>query len=172
MQPTIKQWGMSCEHPILFRSVPSGRVGNAKDAIFRSNEHFREAVGERENLDVQVRSLPEYVLQPERRRQDLRTMPDQRGVWELYGNDCDCNHVAGAGAPARQAAGSGGAQPDRGDAAAQVPGAAPAEKVQHLCTCTGRVQLLWKPCACASSSRTARDSLQYIQSLLNAFSQF
>lgn len=40
------------------RSVPSGRVGNAKDAIFRSNEHFREAVGERENLDVQARSLP------------------------------------------------------------------------------------------------------------------
>ena len=36
------------------RSVPSGRVGNAKDAIFRSNEHFREAVGERESLDVQV----------------------------------------------------------------------------------------------------------------------
>ncbi|CAL5226962.1 g9847 [Coccomyxa viridis] len=37
----------------FFTSVPSGRVGNAKDAIFRSNEHFREAVGERENLDVQ-----------------------------------------------------------------------------------------------------------------------
>ncbi len=28
------------------RSVPSGRVGNAKDAVFRSNEHFREAVRE------------------------------------------------------------------------------------------------------------------------------
>ena len=41
----------------LPRSVPSGRVGNAKDAIFRSNEHFREAVGERENLDVQVAAL-------------------------------------------------------------------------------------------------------------------
>ena len=40
------------------RSVPSGRVGNAKDAIFRSNEHFREAVAEREGLDVQARSLP------------------------------------------------------------------------------------------------------------------
>ena len=39
---------------LLCRSVPSGRVGNAKDAIFRSNEHFREAVGERESLDVQV----------------------------------------------------------------------------------------------------------------------
>ena len=36
----------------LCRSVPSGRVGNAKDAIFRSNEHFREAVTERENQDV------------------------------------------------------------------------------------------------------------------------
>ena len=34
------------------RSVPSGRVGNAKDAIFRSNEHFREAVTEREAQDV------------------------------------------------------------------------------------------------------------------------
>lgn len=29
-------------------SVPSGRVGNSKDAIFRSNEHFRGAVAERE----------------------------------------------------------------------------------------------------------------------------
>ena len=34
------------------RSVPSGRVGNAKDAVFRSNEHFRGAVGEREGADV------------------------------------------------------------------------------------------------------------------------
>ena len=34
------------------RSVPSGRVGNAKDAVFRSNEHFRGAVGEREAADV------------------------------------------------------------------------------------------------------------------------
>jgi len=32
--------------------VPSGRVGNSKDAIFRSNEHFREAVAEREAMDV------------------------------------------------------------------------------------------------------------------------
>lgn len=39
---------------VFCRSVPSGRVGNAKDAIFRSNEHFREAVGERESMDVQV----------------------------------------------------------------------------------------------------------------------
>lgn len=34
------------------RSVPSGRVGNAKDAIFRSNEHFREALRDREDRDV------------------------------------------------------------------------------------------------------------------------
>ena len=34
------------------RSVPSGRVGAAKDAVFRSNEHFREAVSERERTDV------------------------------------------------------------------------------------------------------------------------
>lgn len=32
--------------------MPSGRVGNTKDAIFRSNEHFMEAVGERESIDV------------------------------------------------------------------------------------------------------------------------
>lgn len=36
----------------FFTSVPSGRVGNSSDAIFRSNEHFRMAVAEREALDV------------------------------------------------------------------------------------------------------------------------
>ncbi|KAL0045566.1 hypothetical protein WJX82_010232 [Trebouxia sp. C0006] len=36
----------------FFTSVPSGRVGNAKDAIFRSNDHFRQAVAEREECDV------------------------------------------------------------------------------------------------------------------------
>ena len=36
----------------FFSSVPSGRVGNSRDAIFRSNEHFRSAVAEREALDV------------------------------------------------------------------------------------------------------------------------
>ena len=36
----------------MHRSVPSGRVGNAKDAIFRSNDHFRQAVAEREDCDV------------------------------------------------------------------------------------------------------------------------
>eukprot|EP00884_Botryococcus_braunii_P010410 jgi/Botrbrau1/19370/Bobra.0338s0005.2 len=36
----------------FFTSVPSGRVGNTKDAVFRSNEHFREAVSEREAMDV------------------------------------------------------------------------------------------------------------------------
>ncbi|KAL4448820.1 hypothetical protein ABPG77_007537 [Micractinium sp. CCAP 211/92] len=36
----------------FFTSVPSGRVGNSKDAIFRSNEHFREAVADREAQDV------------------------------------------------------------------------------------------------------------------------
>ncbi|PRW32964.1 Dynamin ARC5 [Chlorella sorokiniana] len=36
----------------FFTSVPSGRVGNSKDAIFRSNEHFRGAVAEREAADV------------------------------------------------------------------------------------------------------------------------
>ena len=28
-------------------------MGSAKDAVFRSNEHFREAVSERERADVQ-----------------------------------------------------------------------------------------------------------------------
>ncbi|KAK9814730.1 hypothetical protein WJX72_010634 [[Myrmecia] bisecta] len=36
----------------FFTSVPSGRVGNAKDAVFRSNDHFREAVHDREEVDV------------------------------------------------------------------------------------------------------------------------
>ena len=36
----------------MCRSVPSGRVGNAKDAIFRSNDHFRQALAEREDCDV------------------------------------------------------------------------------------------------------------------------
>ena len=45
----------------VHRSVPSGRVGNAKDAIFRSNEHFREAVAEREGLDVQACPLPSFM---------------------------------------------------------------------------------------------------------------
>ena len=55
-----KAFSATC--PAGCRSVPSGRVGNAKDAIFRSNEHFREAVGERENLDVQARSLSLHAL--------------------------------------------------------------------------------------------------------------
>jgi hypothetical protein len=32
--------------------VPSGRVGSARDAVFRSNDHFREALAEREARDV------------------------------------------------------------------------------------------------------------------------
>lgn len=39
---------------ISCRSVPSGRVGNAKDAVFRSNEAFREAVHRQESSDVEV----------------------------------------------------------------------------------------------------------------------
>ena len=34
----------------FFTSVPSGRVGPAKEAVFRSNDHFRDAVAERERL--------------------------------------------------------------------------------------------------------------------------
>jgi hypothetical protein len=40
--------------PEFCRSVPSGRVGNAKDAVFRSNEAFREAVHRQEAADVEV----------------------------------------------------------------------------------------------------------------------
>lgn len=36
------------------RSVPSGRVGGAKDALFQSNERFREAVRSQEDADVAV----------------------------------------------------------------------------------------------------------------------
>ena len=36
----------------FFTSVPSGRVGTSRDTVFRSNEHFRVAVAEREALDV------------------------------------------------------------------------------------------------------------------------
>ncbi|GBF91812.1 dynamin ARC5 [Raphidocelis subcapitata] len=36
----------------FFTSVPSGRVGAARDAVFRSNEHFREALAGREAADV------------------------------------------------------------------------------------------------------------------------
>jgi hypothetical protein len=36
----------------FFTSVPSGRVGAHRDAVFRSNEHFREAVAERALQDV------------------------------------------------------------------------------------------------------------------------
>jgi hypothetical protein len=40
-------------HPLFISSsVPSGRVGNGKDAVFRSNEHFRAAVADREAADV------------------------------------------------------------------------------------------------------------------------
>ena len=36
----------------FFTSVPSGRVGMSRDAVFRSNDHFREAVASREAADV------------------------------------------------------------------------------------------------------------------------
>ena len=43
------------------RSVPSGRVGSAKDATFRTNERFREAVRGQEEGDVGV--LEVHLLQ-------------------------------------------------------------------------------------------------------------
>mmetsp|Transcript_3618 Transcript_3618/g.13104 ORF Transcript_3618/g.13104 Transcript_3618/m.13104 type:complete len:836 (-) Transcript_3618:783-3290(-) len=36
----------------FYTSVPSGRVGVSRDAVFRSNDHFREAVAAREANDV------------------------------------------------------------------------------------------------------------------------
>lgn len=36
----------------FFTSVPSGRVGVSRPSTFRSNEHFREAVADRELHDV------------------------------------------------------------------------------------------------------------------------
>lgn len=36
----------------MCRSVPSGRVGAVRDAVFRSNDHFREALADREATDV------------------------------------------------------------------------------------------------------------------------
>lgn len=32
--------------------MPSGRVGPARESVFHSNEHFREALAEREAADV------------------------------------------------------------------------------------------------------------------------
>lgn len=34
------------------RSVPSGRVGAQREAVFRSNDQFREAVAQREMQDI------------------------------------------------------------------------------------------------------------------------
>lgn len=36
----------------FFTSVPSGRVGNVRNAVFRTNDHFREMVTQQENNDV------------------------------------------------------------------------------------------------------------------------
>ncbi len=41
-----------CVRAHCCRSVPSGRVGAARDAVFRSNEAFREAVDARAARDV------------------------------------------------------------------------------------------------------------------------
>lgn len=36
----------------FFTSIPSGRVGLSRDSMFRSNDHFREAVVQREQMDI------------------------------------------------------------------------------------------------------------------------
>lgn len=38
---------------VFCRSVPSGRVGLTREATFRSNDQFREAVASREMQDIQ-----------------------------------------------------------------------------------------------------------------------
>ena len=39
-------------HTHTHSSVPSGRVGPARESVFRSNDHFREALAAREAQDV------------------------------------------------------------------------------------------------------------------------
>ena len=128
--------------------MPSGRVGNAKDAIFRSNEHFREAVGERESLDVQVSlqtllqgcNLATYsdalllVAQPYCLMESVTfsNIGCPRALRHLRfpAVEPSFEPAAGAGAQARQAPGDGRAQQGGRDPAAQVPGAAAAAQVR------------------------------------------
>ena len=54
----------------FFTSVPAGRVGNMRDAIYRSNDHYREAVSQQELQDVHElqRKLGRQLEGPERAR--------------------------------------------------------------------------------------------------------
>lgn len=53
----------------FFTSVPSGRVGNSRDAIFRSNDQFRNSVLEQEDKDVaEVSRRLGRALEPHERR--------------------------------------------------------------------------------------------------------
>lgn len=54
----------------FFTSVPSGRVGNSRDAVFRSNDQFRTSVLDREEQDVAEveRRLGRHLEPHERRR--------------------------------------------------------------------------------------------------------
>jgi len=53
----------------FFTSVPSGRVGNTRDAIFRSNDQFRNSVLEQEEKDVaEVERRMSRKLEPTERR--------------------------------------------------------------------------------------------------------
>ncbi|KAL3699377.1 hypothetical protein R1sor_017399 [Riccia sorocarpa] len=52
----------------FFTSVPSGRVGSARDSVYRNNESFREAVAMREALDVaMLEEKMDRSLAPEER---------------------------------------------------------------------------------------------------------
>jgi len=52
----LKPANLGCDSMLgggpFFTSVPSGRVGTGKDAVFKTNEFFRDAVIERETQDV------------------------------------------------------------------------------------------------------------------------
>ena len=56
-------------HAHVRSSVPSGRVGAARESMFRSNEQFREAVSQREAQDV--KELEGKLG----RRQELQLLP-------------------------------------------------------------------------------------------------
>ena len=49
--------------------MPSGRVGGSRDSLFRSNEHYREAVVQREQADIAEleRRLGDTALDPAER---------------------------------------------------------------------------------------------------------
>lgn len=60
----------------FFTSVPSGRVGFGRDAVYQSDDHFREAVGLREGQDVHAlqEKLDRALNKEERSRVGVRRL--------------------------------------------------------------------------------------------------